>query len=105
MTTREPAPAAALRLIGQTAMDDLNDHGIEVRWVDDGAPPPRPLLVVSEIAAICQVDPKTIHNWVKRGALKSFRTPGKHLRFKADDVVVFLEACGYSVPEELKPTK
>ena len=37
---------------------------------------PRDLFTASQIARFCQVDLKTIHNWVNRGEIKSFRTPG-----------------------------
>ncbi len=47
------------------------------------------------------MDLKTIHNWVDRGRIPHFRTPGRHLRFRAADVAEFLRAWGYSVPREL----
>ncbi|WP_437319502.1 helix-turn-helix domain-containing protein [Sorangium sp. So ce385] len=59
------------------------------------------LLTASDLAALCEVDLKTIHNWVDRGRIAHFRTPGRHLRFKAADVAEFLRAWGYSVPREL----
>jgi len=59
------------------------------------------LLTASDLAALCEVDLKTIHNWVDRGRIPHFRTPGRHLRFRAADVAEFLRAWGYSVPREL----
>jgi excisionase family DNA binding protein len=59
------------------------------------------LLTASDLAALCEVDLKTIHNWVDRGRINHFRTPGRHLRFRAADVVEFLRAWGYTVPREL----
>jgi len=59
------------------------------------------LLTASDLAALCEVDLKTIHNWVDRGRISHFRTPGRHLRFRAADVAEFLRAWGYSVPREL----
>jgi excisionase family DNA binding protein len=59
------------------------------------------LLTASDLAALCEVDLKTIHNWVDRGRIAHFRTPGRHLRFRAADVAEFLRAWGYSVPREL----
>jgi excisionase family DNA binding protein len=50
---------------------------------------------------LCQVDLKTIHNWVDRGRIAHFRTPGRHLRFRAADVADFLRTWGYTVPREL----
>lgn len=59
------------------------------------------LLTASDLASLCQVDLKTIHNWVDRGRIAHFRTPGRHLRFRAADVAEFLRTWGYSVPREL----
>lgn len=59
------------------------------------------LYVASELADICKVDLKTIHNWVTRGHLAAFRTPGRHLRFKAVDVLGFMTKFGYPVPASL----
>ena len=59
------------------------------------------LLTASDLAGLCEVDLKTIHNWVDRGRIPHFRTPGRHLRFRAADVADFLKTWGYSVPREL----
>ena len=59
------------------------------------------LLTASDLAALCEVDLKTIHNWVDRGRIPHFRTPGRHLRFRAADVAEFLRTWGYTVPREL----
>jgi excisionase family DNA binding protein len=59
------------------------------------------LLTASDLASLCEVDLKTIHNWVDRGRIPHFRTPGRHLRFRAADVAEFLRQWGYSVPREL----
>lgn len=59
------------------------------------------LLTASDLASLCEVDLKTIHNWVDRGRIPHFRTPGRHLRFRAADVAEFLRAWGYTVPREL----
>lgn len=59
------------------------------------------LLTASDLASLCEVDLKTIHNWVDRGRIAHFRTPGRHLRFRAADVAEFLRTWGYSVPREL----
>src|ERR1044071_1119636 len=65
------------------------------------AGPREKLLTASDLAALCEVDLKTIHNWVDRGRIAHFRTPGRHLRFRAADVAEFLRAWGYTVPREL----
>jgi excisionase family DNA binding protein len=59
------------------------------------------LLTASNLATLCEVDLKTIHNWVERGRVAHFRTPGRHLRFRPADVAEFLRVWGYSVPREL----
>lgn len=59
------------------------------------------LYTSTDVAKLCQVDTKTIHNWVDRGHIPSFRTPGRHLRFRLADVEAFLRKHGYPVPAEL----
>ncbi len=63
---------------------------------------PRDLFTASEVAAFCQVDLKTIHNWCERGEIRHFRTPGRHLRFRRNDVIDFLRKYGYPVPDEVR---
>lgn len=60
------------------------------------------LFTASDLATMCEVDLKTIHNWVDRGRISHFRTPGRHLRFRAADVVDFLRTWGYDVPRALR---
>ena len=57
------------------------------------------LFTAPQLAKLCSTDLKTIHNWVSRGEIKFFRTPGRHLRFRRDDIVEFLVKFGYPVPE------
>jgi len=63
---------------------------------------PRKLLTAPQVARMCGADLKTIHNWVNAGRIRHFRTPGRHLRFRAEDVVEFMEDFGYPVPPELE---
>ncbi|PIE05712.1 MAG: hypothetical protein CSA75_03335 [Sorangium cellulosum] len=58
------------------------------------------LLTASNVATLCEVDLKTIHNWVDRGCIPHFRTPGRHLRFRAIDIANFLRAWGYTIPRK-----
>jgi excisionase family DNA binding protein len=44
-----------------------------------------------EFADLCGVELKTVHGWVSRGVVASFRTPGRHLRFLPSEVRAFLE--------------
>lgn len=63
------------------------------------------LFTAPQVAKICCTDLKTIHNWVNRGEIKSFRTPGRHLRFRRQDVIEFLGKYGYPVPEGFAPLR
>jgi excisionase family DNA binding protein len=55
----------------------------------------------TELATFCGVDLKTIHNWESRGKIRGWRTPGRHLRFRRLDVVDFLRAYEFALPEAL----
>ncbi len=63
------------------------------------------LFTAPQVAKICSTDLKTIHNWVNRGEIKSFRTPGRHLRFRRQDILEFLTRFGYPVPDGFSPAK
>ena len=65
----------------------------------------RSFLTTTDLATICEVDLKTIHNWADKGKLQHFRTPGRHLRFEREHVVEFLKHFGYPVPKELRDVK
>ncbi len=54
-----------------------------------------------DVARFCEVDLKTIHHWADRGKIPHHRTEGRHLRFRRNDVVRFLRAHAYPLPEEL----
>lgn len=57
------------------------------------------------IAAICQVTPPTIWQWLKEGRLPSFTTGGGHHRVWAEDLVTFLRAHNMPIPSELDNTR
>ena len=65
------------------------------------------LYLASQLASICDVDLKTIHNWCDRNdpdepaGLESQRTVGGHLRFTHVAVLRFLTRWGYPIPNEL----
>ncbi len=63
------------------------------------------LFTAPQVARICSTDLKTIHNWVNRGEIKSFRTPGRHLRFRRQDILDFLSRFGYPIPEGFAPSR
>ena len=67
-------------------------------------------LTARQVADVCDINLKTVHNWVDAGkfgpvgdseAAGVFRTPGRHLRFTAGAVVAFLTKLGYPVPADL----
>lgn len=53
------------------------------------------------LADFCEVDLKTVHHWAAKGKVPHFRTDGRHLRFRRNDVVRFLRAHGYPLPDAL----
>jgi hypothetical protein len=53
------------------------------------------------LANFCEVDLKTVHHWAERGKVAHFRTDGRHLRFRRNDVVRFLRAHGYPLADAL----
>jgi len=63
------------------------------------------LFTAPQVAKICSTDLKTIHNWVNRGEIKSFRTPGRHLRFRREDILEFLNRFGYPIPDGFSPSR
>lgn len=63
------------------------------------------LFTAPQVAKICSTDLKTIHNWVNRGEIKFFRTPGRHLRFRRQDILDFLVKYGYPVPDGFGPAR
>jgi excisionase family DNA binding protein len=65
----------------------------------------RRLLTATQIATFCAVDLKTIHNWADRGKIRGWRTSGRHLRFRRLDVVDFLRAYGFAIPEVLRESR
>lgn len=62
-------------------------------------------LSATQVARFCGVDLKTIHNWVNKGKIPSTRTAGRHLRFRPLDVVDFLRAYAFAIPESLAHLK
>lgn len=59
------------------------------------------LYTAQALADFCEVDLKTVHHWADRGKVRHFRTDGRHLRFRRNDVVRFLRAHGYPLPDVL----
>jgi excisionase family DNA binding protein len=70
-----------------------------------GPPGGSRVLSATQVARICDVDTKTIHNWVNRGKIACWRTAGRHLRFRRIDVVDFLRDYGFEIPEALRQAR
>lgn len=66
---------------------------------------PDDFLKAPDVAHLCGVDLKTIHNWTKKNAIPHERTAGRHLRFRPLDVAHFLRDYGYTVPDVLRAVK
>jgi excisionase family DNA binding protein len=58
-------------------------------------------ITANDVARICKVDLKTIHNWCAKGKIPHTKTEGRHLRFRRLDVIDFLRKYEYPVPESL----
>lgn len=59
----------------------------------------------SDLAELCGVDFKTIHNWVDKNLFPTeavFRTPGRHLRFHPAPTLAWIGRQGYAIPEEMR---
>lgn len=67
----------------------------------------RQFLTATDLARLCEVDLKTIHNWCEREgalALPHFRTPGRHLRFRREEIDAWLVARGFKPSNEKTPS-
>ncbi|MCA9639840.1 MAG: helix-turn-helix domain-containing protein [Polyangiaceae bacterium] len=58
-------------------------------------------MTTRQVAELLGCGVKTVHNWVADGRIPHFRTPGRHLRFRAEDVAEFMRRSGFPVPDEL----
>jgi hypothetical protein len=58
-------------------------------------------LQVGQIAKHCQVNPRTVHRWIKELKLKSFALPSGHFRVKKSDFRHFLLEHGFPLVSEL----
>jgi len=47
------------------------------------------LLTPAEVAALFNVDPKTVTRWAARGRLHPVMTPGGHRRYRKSEIVAF----------------
>lgn len=49
------------------------------------------LLTPTEVAELFKVNPKTVTRWAKAGKISAIRTLGGHRRFKAHEVLRYLD--------------
>ena len=63
------------------------------------------LYTAQDVARFCEVDLKTVHHWAERGKVAHHRTEGRHLRFRRNDIVRFLRAHDYPMPDALTHAK
>ena len=56
------------------------------------------------VAEMLGVDPGSVANWIDKGALRAYRTPGGHRRVAIEDLVGFLHDHNMPVPSELLDT-
>jgi excisionase family DNA binding protein len=47
----------------------------------------RKIIGVQDVAALWNVDPKTVARWANAGKVPHFRTPGGHRRFYEDEIL------------------
>ena len=59
-------------------------------------------LTTGQVAEYCQVSQATILNWIKKGKLEAYATPGGHFRILLADLLSLLEAYGMPVDPELR---
>lgn len=59
-------------------------------------------LTTGQAARYCHVSQATILNWIKKGKLEAYATPGGHYRILLPDFISFLEAYRMPVDSALK---
>jgi len=55
-----------------------------------------------DVAAMLDVDPGSVANWIDSGLLRAHRTPGGHRRVAAEDLLEFLREHNMPIPPELE---
>ena len=61
---------------------------------------PKPVLTTGDVAAHCHVSQETVANWIKKGRLEAYSTPGRHRRIRLDDFRSFLSDHGMPPVEQ-----
>lgn len=55
-----------------------------------------------EVANICGVVNQTAINWIRKGHLKAFKTPGGQYRVYGEDLLAFMKSRNMRIPQELE---
>ncbi|MBQ0165589.1 MAG: response regulator [Treponema sp.] len=55
-----------------------------------------------EVANICGVVNQTAINWIRKGHLKAFKTPGGQYRVYSEDLLIFMRSRNMRIPLELE---
>ncbi len=64
---------------------------------------PPALLRPSQLARFWELNPRTLHVWIRSGRLPAIRSPGNHFRLRVADVRAFCEREGLPVPPFVSP--
>ena len=64
---------------------------------------PPALLRASQLARFWNLNPRTLHVWIREGRLPAIRSPGNHFRLRVADVRAFCEREGLPVPPFVSP--
>ncbi len=60
------------------------------------------ILTTYDIAKYCKVSPRTVVQWIGKGMINAYRTPGNHSRVKVHDFLAFLKKYNMPVSKELE---
>ncbi|WP_433759900.1 helix-turn-helix domain-containing protein [Nocardia sp. CA-135398] len=60
---------------------------------------PRKLISLKTAAALVDVDPKTIRNWIAAGQLQGFRVNARMLRVNRDELLALVQPVAVALPD------
>lgn len=60
-----------------------------------------PPFTTGEVASIFNVNPKTVTRWAQSNRITSFRTPGGHRRYRADDIRALAVSMGLRIERKM----
>jgi two-component system OmpR family response regulator len=59
-------------------------------------------ITTGQAAEYCHVTRATVVNWIKKGKLKAYTTPGGHFRIPVPDFLAFLKSYGMPIDPDLR---